>query len=570
MHGSTSSPQGKTCRNPWCKQSFEITPDDLEFYDNVSPVFSGKKELIPPPALCPPCRSQRRLSFRNERHLYKRQCDLTKKAIISVYPPDSPFTVYAPDAWHSDQWDAMEFAMDIRLDQPFFEQFVNLRKHVPRMGVTVAAIENCSYSNLVWYCKNSYLCFDMGFCEDALYCYATYHSKNVADCAFTRETDLSYGLVDCTKCYNCISLLDCKHCHDALFSIDCHQCDHIAFCWNLRNKRYCLFNEQLTKEQWGKACLELELDSSSHWKEHERTFISLIPKTLRKDTHNLLCENCTGDYILSSRNCHDCFDAETCQDLRYCNRMDEKVVSSRDLNCASLAELACEGTSVAGNRILFTIVSYDPTNSDLLYCEAVKACSHCFGCIGLKHKKYCILNKQYTKEEYEKLVPDLIEHMRKAGEWGEFFPAELSPFSYNESTAQDYFPLTKEEVLKRGRRWRDVKDEIPKVEKIIPAEKLPDSIDDIPDDILNWAIECEITKRPYKIIRQELDFYRNMKLPVPRLHPDERHKRRMALRNPRKLWKRNCMKCRKEIQTSYAPDRPEVVYCETCYLTTVY
>jgi hypothetical protein len=111
---------------------------------------------------------------------------------------------------------------------------------------------------------------------------------------------------------------------------------------------------------------------------------------------------------------------------------------------------------------------------------------------------------------------------------------------------------------------------MPKVSRVIPAVKLPDAIDDVPDDILNWAIECEATKRPFRIIKQELDFYRKMKLPIPHLHPDERHRRRMALRNPRKLWKRPCMKCGKEMETTYAPERPEIVYCENCYLKEVY
>jgi hypothetical protein len=188
----------------------------------------------------------------------------------------------------------------------------------------------------------------------------------------------------------------------------------------------------------------------------------------------------------------------------------------------------------------------------------------------LRNKIFCILNKQYTKEEYERLVPKIIAKMKADAEWGEFFPVELSPFAYNETVAQEYFPLTKEEVLKRGWKWRDEKDDVPKVSKIIPAAKLPDSIDDIPDDILNWAIQCEATKRPFKIIKQELEFYRKMRLPIPCFHPDERHRRRMALRNPRKLWKRECMKCRKPIETTYAPERPEIVYCERCYHATIY
>ena len=136
--------------------------------------------------------------------------------------------------------------------------------------------------------------------------------------------------------------------------------------------------------------------------------------------------------------------------------------------------------------------------------------------------------------------------------------------------ALEYFPLTRKEVEERGWQWREEKDEVPKVAKIIPAETLPDAIDDITDDILNCAIECAVTQKPFRIIKQELEFYRESKLPVPRLHPDERHKKRIELRNPRKLWDRTCDKCKKAIQTSYAPERPETVYCEECFRKEVY
>ena len=108
------------------------------------------------------------------------------------------------------------------------------------------------------------------------------------------------------------------------------------------------------------------------------------------------------------------------------------------------------------------------------------------------------------------------------------------------------------------------------MEKVIPAEMLPDHLDQIPDDILNWAITCEVTGKPFKITPQELRFYRKMALPVPRRSWFERHLDRFHQRNPRHLWKRNCMKCGKEMQTTYAPERPEIVYCEECYLKEVY
>ena len=58
-------------------QSFAIFKSDLEFYDKISPVFNGKKYLIPTPRLCPEERQRRRLMFRNERKLYRRNCDAT-------------------------------------------------------------------------------------------------------------------------------------------------------------------------------------------------------------------------------------------------------------------------------------------------------------------------------------------------------------------------------------------------------------------------------------------------------------------------------------------------------------
>ncbi|EKD29884.1 MAG: hypothetical protein ACD_78C00227G0002 [uncultured bacterium (gcode 4)] len=114
-------------------------------------------------------------------------------------------------------------------------------------------------------------------------------------------------------------------------------------------------------------------------------------------------------------------------------------------------------------------------------------------------------------------------------------------------------------------KWSDYENPRPEVTKTIPASKLPDDISKIPDDILNWAIECETTKKPFRIVKQELEFYRKHHLPIPRKHPDQRHLDRVNLRNPRKLHKRKCDKCGIDIITTSTPERKEIVYCESCY-----
>jgi CxxC-x17-CxxC domain-containing protein len=156
--------------------------------------------------------------------------------------------------------------------------------------------------------------------------------------------------------------------------------------------------------------------------------------------------------------------------------------------------------------------------------------------------------------------------MIKDDEWGEFFPIEMSPFAYNESLAQDLKPLDKESAVKANLKWKDTdaKEYFPQTYKV------PEIIKDVPSSIVNEILSCKKCRKNYKIISSELEFYRKQKIEVPDTCPDCRLEYRLTLRNPRKLFSRKCAKCSAEIQTTFAPDRPEIVYCEKCYLKEVY
>jgi hypothetical protein len=218
-----------------------------------------------------------------------------------------------------------------------------------------------------------------------------------------------------------------------------------------------------------------------------------------------------------------------------------------------------------------------PDCRDVSYSIHINFSRNIFGCIGLKNKEFCIFNKQYSEEEYKILVEKIIEHMEKIGEWGEFFPMELSMFPYNDTIAQEFFPMTKEEVLKKGLRWQDEEEKNYKI--TIRPEDLPDDIKDVKDEIMKEVIGCAHAgscshgcATAFKITTVELEFYRRMNLPLPRFCYNCRHYARFGKLNPLKLWHRKCMKegCTNEFETSYSPDRPEIVYCERCYQQEVY
>lgn len=551
----------QTCTN--CGTGYDITADEREFHKDMD---------VSAPKQCPHCRFVRRLTERNARSLHKRTCDLTGQAFISPYSETS-FPVYHSDAWISDAWDDLSYGRDIDWNRPFFEQLKELFDTVPRQGqfICPGTLENSEYVNCAGYLKNCYLLAEADYNEKCMYGNRLYYNQQVVDCSNVVESELCYECVDVQKCYGCLHCLDCNNCSGCFFSSNCQGCKDCIGCINLRQKQYCIFNEQLSKEEYDRRKEELGLNTYDGIESLRNRVSEFFQTQPHRYVQMENTQNCTGDHLYDSKNALECVDCSDLEDCKYCARV---------LNVKSALDYTSWGAGA--ERIYFTAACGDQaynlrfcttctTNvSDLTYCGHCIGCKNCFGCVGMKRKQYCILNKQYSKEEYEELLPKLIEHMKSTGEWGEFFPQDFGIFGYNETIAMEYFPLTKEEAIKAGYSWRDYSSELLQVDKTIAANDLPKSIDDIPDDIINWAVTCAVSGRPFKITQQELQFYRQLNLPIPHLHPDERHNRRMTLRPSRIFYDRQCDKCAKDIRTTFSPEQPETVYCEECYLQSVY
>ncbi|OGJ60472.1 hypothetical protein A3A67_04945 [Candidatus Peribacteria bacterium RIFCSPLOWO2_01_FULL_51_18] len=559
----------KTCTQ--CKSAFTVPKEDQKFYEMISPVFGGKKYSIPPPTLCPDCRRQRRLAWRNEKRLYRRKCDFSGQTILSIYSPDKPFKVYEQDIWHSDKWDPMSFGRDFDFNRIFFDQWDELHHAVPLPSMNLRfQNQNSDFTNLSARNKDCYLIFASNDNEECLYSTFIHRSHRIMDCFFTFDSESCYECVDCYESNNLLFSEFCKNCFDSALLYSCQGCSNCIGCVNLANKKYHILNLPVSKEEFEKQFALIKNPAMRREALNKREQLRLtLP---HKYMAGFGSENCTGDHISYSRNVKDSYDITYSEDCRYCVWF-HKAKSCYDCYGWALpGELGLEN-HLLGNNFYNVAFSESCTNdvSNILYCRYCENGSKdLFGCIGLQHKQYCIFNKQYSQQEYEALVPKIIEHMKKSGEFGEFFPHRLSPYGYNETVAQEYFPLEESKVKAKGWNWRDAVDESPQAEKIISGDQLPDAIDQTPDEILDWAVKCEVTGKLFKIQKAELKFYRDFGLPVPRRCFDQRHLDRMALRNPRKLWDRQCAKCQKPIATSYSPDRPEIVYCESCYVNTVF
>ena len=129
-------------------QPFAIYQSDIDFYNKISPMFTGQKFQISTPTLCPEERQRRRLAFRNERKLYKRRCDATGEQIVSIYSPDKLYKVYNQRYRWSDSRDPMDYGMDFDFTKTFTEQFKRLLYKVPYEALNNADSENSEYTHL--------------------------------------------------------------------------------------------------------------------------------------------------------------------------------------------------------------------------------------------------------------------------------------------------------------------------------------------------------------------------------------------------------------------------------------
>ncbi len=483
-----------------------------------------EKMKLPLPILSPKMREIMRLSMRNERNLYMRKCSATGERILSVYDENAPFPVYKYDYWISDEWDVPQ--LDYDFNRSFFEQYAELKKLTPRVALFAPYNENCNFVNAAEKNRNCYMHILSDRSEDCYYTYNIFASRDCVDCAYIHECELCYECTDCRNCYHCRNCFLSDNCSDCSFCFEMIGCRDCFMCNGLRNQQYCFENKQLSKEEYQQKMSAINLGSFKQFTEFRQKFEAEILKDA-KYIRMINTENCDGNFLINTKNCHKCYDVEGSEDCFYVR------IGANGLKDVQHSHAIVDGSELCYGNVS-TTESYFCHNSigcwiskDSAYCEFIHGCQDCLGCISLRQKKHCILNKQYSPEEYQKIKNHIIEELGEY--WGSPFPVNLATFSYLDSAYRDYYSLTREEIDYVGWFYGEEKAQ-PQNLQLISPEKLPDDVKDAKDEDISKAFDCESSKKAFKIIPQELKILKKIGAPLPHQHYEARLMARLKFR----------------------------------------
>jgi hypothetical protein len=355
--------------------------------------------------------------------------------------------------------------------------------------------------------------------ENVLYSYSVKDdSRNVLNSIFiNKQSENIFSSSGISSSQNIFYSRYLSNCSDIWFSDNLISCQECLFCSNLENARYFINNEELPKEEYlkQKAIILSKKENFEIWqnkvsKRGKNIWSVKVNWNAVANSENI--EN--GLFVQNIRNwknlimvwwnwvfenCYDVMDSGTWDDSHDLYWLSGWWMWNNQYNCIT------------------SLWSY------LYYCNFCWECSFCLGCIWLKNKKYCILNKQYTEEEWYLEATKIFEHMNDNWILWDFFPWSLNPFYFNDTLAFELWKFNKEEVIREWFLWRetDNKVDIPENSEFISSDKL--DILDLSDWILKKVI-IDIKWNSYRIMPMELEFLKKHNLPLPRIHWLERIK----------------------------------------------
>lgn len=457
---------------------------------------------------CLNCRLQLRLTFSNHHRFFAGTCAISGQPIESIYPPDSSLKIAASQLWWADGAIGFAGGRDFDFSRRFFEQFRELSLDLLKPAAIAFGGNDLPRSTVVFDSRGVYGSREILRGLGAGYCDSCSDLNWSIDCLGCRGLEQCIECIDSERLSGCTGLIRCTNVRDSDLCVDCHDSEFLLLCWNLQGKKYCILNRECTSEEFFRKKIELGMLN-------------------RRDRQ--VCDEMLEDIIFENTppERRRRIPPRTLEDSRRIERLFVRPAGYFPGQPAACAADIIESVNVIGSQIHFSSGIYNC--SDVHYSELCFNSSHLFGCSGLRGVEYAIFNRSYTRQEYEEQTKKITAHMRSTGEYGQFFPAEYSPFCYNESAAQQYFPLKEIDAEAYGFRWRPAAAPEPRLLEHSASYPIPDEIADVADRIMQHDLVCISCRSSYRILPPELQLYRTLSYPIPDRCPECRYQRRLEI-----------------------------------------
>ena len=574
----------------WTWEEFPIFEKEVELMEKISPVFWWKKFNFPLPKLWPKARAIKRMLFRNERSLYKRKSDLSWDNILSIYPESFEWKVYSVAEYNSDKFEASKYWINFDENKNIKEQIKEFYQNIPKKATNLDDsiwMENCDYCNFWMGSKDSYMSQAPIASQNCLYSYTPLYSNNIIDWHFMTQSENCYDSIWCSKCYKVFYSQSLEESSDCYFSFNLVNCKNCIWCVDLNWKDYHILNKKVEKKEFEEKLKNIfsSYENVEQFKKEFEEFKENIPK---ESVMQINSEKCFWSGFQNSNNVLLWFDTVDLDNWIY-NILSWMTTNNVYDTYAVWVNVSYVFNSIwISNSTSSAFWEFSLANNSY-YFRDCRNIENCLFSYWLRNKEFCIFNKQYTKKEYEILAPKIIQKLEDEWIWWEFFETEVSDFPYNDSVADIFYPVKKLVFLDENKNilkteindkngegvvyilesdkfiskaildlWWKVKINIKYRTKNNKIE-LPKNMQDV--------VICEQSKRPFRLLKQEKEFYKKYNIPNPKLHPDIRFKNRINKRNKFELFLKECEDCKEETLTAWEKEK---IVCEKCYEKEIY
>jgi len=526
-----------------------------------------RKFNVPPSKYAPLTRWKQLVSWFIGNQIWYQKHPETGALIVSAVHPATGIKVLPDKEWFDR--DFSDRTVPFLTDRPFFEALRELQLKVPMLAhqtyiepknsiALVSRGDEDSYFVLVCKSKRSF------------YSIAATDVEDSAEIIFSDFVTSSYNILFCNNIHQCSFLRSSRHCINSSFLFDCRNCEFCFGATNQRNKKYLWFNEQLSKEEWERRRAEVDLSKRTILDRYRMQFKTLMEQAIWPENFNEKAVQCLGEYLNDSTNMDHCWSSRD-------NAHDSSwVIVTLD---NSYDNAYCAGTILSNNCYLSipasssrALFSYEPRKCiDVEYCIQTINCEHCFGCIGLQHKKFCIFNQQYSEAEYWKKLDEIKCAMLERGEYGEFLPAWMASTYFWDSSAPTYCDADADFAKKVQANVfpPESAGAIGELEnaEVVSAEMIPNAVDDLaPEQWIGKAIRDETLKRRFSFLPTEIALYKKLRIAPPVRHYTARIGSLFAEMNLAVFVETTCRQCKRPITTTKNKSFPNrTMYCLECY-----